>query len=104
MKHTPGPWKLIDDDMDYIAITDAEQEFGVCRLELDAHIDRETMKADARLIVAAPEMFEALKVLETRPAGYLIEEDWKLIYSLIARVETHASKKSGDDDTGGLSF
>ncbi len=60
MKHTSGPWKIIDDNMEYIAITDLEQEFGICRLEEIASESRETMIANANLIAAAPEMLMAL--------------------------------------------
>jgi hypothetical protein len=60
-KHTPGPWKVIDDDMDYIAITDLEQECGICKLEEVASDSRETMVANANLILAAPAMKDALK-------------------------------------------
>ncbi len=58
---TPGPWKVIDFDDDYIAITDAEQQFGICRLEEDANESRPSMVANAHLLSAAPEMHAALK-------------------------------------------
>lgn len=59
MKHTPGPWKIIDHDMDYIAVTDEEQMFGICELREASNENRSAMIANANLIVVAPEMFLA---------------------------------------------
>lgn len=59
--HTPGPWKIIDWDEDYIAITDHVQDYGVCRLEEVSSETRAVMQANARLIAACPEMFAALE-------------------------------------------
>lgn len=64
MKHTPGPWRIIDHDEEYITITDAEQDFGVCKLEESASENREIMKANACLIAVAPEMLNLLIRLE----------------------------------------
>lgn len=87
MKHTPGPWRIIDHDEEYITITDAEQDFGVCKLEESASENREIMKANAHLISAAPEMLEIceliLKEWEAPTAGVQIGE-------LIARLSQYS--------------
>lgn len=61
VKNTPGPWKIIDDDMDYIAITDEEQNFGICRLDQVSSESREAMVANAHLISAALDLYCALE-------------------------------------------
>ncbi len=69
MKHTPGPWKVIDHDEEYISVTDEEQQFGICRIDENASESRSSMKANARLIAAAPEMYELLKKFAYGPAS-----------------------------------
>lgn len=92
---TPGPWKIIDHDEDYIAITDDEQMYGICKIEEDASENRSAMKANARLIAAAPELLEALKEtiawMNWDEAGW--EKDFVLkVRELIARAEGTSSK------------
>lgn len=64
-KHTPGPWKIIDHDEEYITVTDEEQNVGICIIEEDASESRQAMIANAHVIAAGPEMIEALKVAES---------------------------------------
>lgn len=68
MKHTPGPWRVIelknrfgvyDDDGESIAKVDGA--FGVAM---------ERRKADAHLIAAAPLMYEALAEIFDRNISY----------------------------------
>lgn len=79
-KHTPGPWhinchifeefhasptgrhlKIVSDNTERPdVITINAENFQVCRLDRKLNI-----KEDARLIAAAPEMYEACKILYT---------------------------------------
>lgn len=74
-QHTPGPWKnLLEAGVNYrgeghITITDKEQTFAICRLEEDSSESPAVMEANARLITAAPSLFNALEGFIT-----LIEE------------------------------
>ena len=87
-KHTPGPWYAGTK-----SVTASETEN---RLGLDVRIfggNRDDNKANARLIAAAPEMYETLKALiyelsENDEDG-LIEHTEKMIKarSLIAKIE-----------------
>lgn len=58
-KHTPGPWEYCENSWSTISIIGANQ-ITVCVLETDIADDLE-MRADARLIAAAPLMYEALE-------------------------------------------
>lgn len=90
--HTPGPWKLIDHDEDYIAITDEEQGFGVCKLEESASESREVMKANAHLIAAAPELLEALEcVLAIADRN---TKEFDMARAAIARATSRRGKKT----------
>lgn len=72
MTHTPGPWRIIDDmgTMDSIGIYGTKQnqlvaeirdpEYPVSQL-VKRGLEIEIMRANARLIAAAPEMFSLLK-------------------------------------------
>lgn len=77
-KATPGPWKAII-TQHITSITDAKDN----RISWDGLHDHQI--ANARLIAAAPELLDALKVAVTRL------KEWKLktgdIEELIAKVE-----------------
>lgn len=87
MKHSPGPWKLVDHDEEYIAITDELQDEGVCKVA--GTYKRETMEANARLIVAAPDMLKALEKLHAMYADFS-----RVTFDL---VETRSLLKSAID-------
>lgn len=85
-KHTPGPWKV------------TRNNTGV--RSVDAHVCRVWMLrnghgvANARLIAAAPDLLEALKILSDYPiaGGYALgpcisECDMKEIRAAIAKAE-----------------
>ena len=55
MTHTPGPWDYVEDGPDFLAIM-APGDFQVAAVGVD---DNST--ADARLIVAAPDLLAACK-------------------------------------------
>lgn len=80
MKHTPGPWKIIDHGEDTISITDAVQDEGVC--VVGSAYERTTIKANAKLIAAAPELLDALvNCLDMLEAG-----DREQVVALIAKA------------------
>jgi hypothetical protein len=54
-QHTPGPWKTNGDP--YVSTADGKRSIAFCDTR-HGHEDR----ANARLIAAAPELLEALKV------------------------------------------
>lgn len=64
MSHTPGPWKIIDDEYisfteDRIVITDDFQDFGICEVR---GAPRAHVRANALLISVAPELLTELKL------------------------------------------
>ncbi len=56
MKHTPGPWKVDDSRID-------DMNGGIGKAVAFADRRRVNYKANANLIAAAPEMYEALKAI-----------------------------------------
>lgn len=65
--HTPGPWGVIERNEHFLVIQDLEPKKGKGRVRLPTatvaacHVNAE---ANARLICAAPQMLEALKVAQ----------------------------------------
>jgi hypothetical protein len=59
-KHTPGPWKIEHDYKPYVI--NAGAGHTICAITGTAAI-RPEAEANARLIAAAPEMLEALKLV-----------------------------------------
>jgi hypothetical protein len=70
---TPGPWHLcFDDDADDIELSDASLN-RICEL---AHFGRRSTRlATAHLIAAAPDMFEALELVEPALVAAVAEAD-----------------------------
>lgn len=58
-RHTPGPWQIARDSYGVERIWDAELDCDVACCEGDGSIPREIRQANAQLIVAAPELFDA---------------------------------------------
>ena len=83
---TPGPWKIMNDKNGYPLIFNGVDGFNpICRLEHKAKFDRKI--ADANLIAAAPEMYEALQDLinqmnELSAYGDPLPDDSKAIKAL----------------------
>jgi len=86
MRHTPGPWKAIDDGEDYIVITDVGQNFGICRLEEISNESRKAMTSNARLIAAAPEMLELVHHLISFTVNAVSPDDFFEIREKCYRV------------------
>ena len=70
-KHTPGPWSVVEHDHAICIQTESpsKTKYGASRYAAIGGFDRndraqlEEARANARLIAAAPELLEALKVL-----------------------------------------
>ena len=61
MTHTPGPWEIAEDDANGQAVVRGEHtEIATCWHHCVGSLEIE-MRANARLISAAPELLEALK-------------------------------------------
>ena len=59
-RHTPGPWRAMPDG----AIQkDAAMPTGAAVIAYTRHADEKTMRANARLIAAAPDLLAALRLL-----------------------------------------
>lgn len=110
-KHTPGPWREMtmsrlelgakdvcphcmkpgNDKPGSITIVGGTKEtfFGVAQLQWCVIKDREKQEANARLIAAAPELLEALRmIIEEADGGWLKESKTaKLCLSAIAKAE-----------------
>lgn len=87
MSHTPAPWTLI---------RDPEPDDGPgCFYYLDGpetDYDGGFLAADARLIAAAPELLEALKVMLKSARPHPVEHPsmtraWRLAESVVAKAE-----------------
>jgi hypothetical protein len=96
--HTPGPWRLQEDDSSgrIVVVADrigliailAEHDFGIAESDQD--------DANARLIAAAPELLEALRLCAPRAfcvfPQHPIDEPcdgcrgWKLALAVIAKI------------------
>lgn len=91
MKHTPGPWPL-----DYWTVRRDPSHFGSASNvtsnfeKLSASVGGNTglreQEANARLIAAAPDMFEALANLENDDGKAMPPSAWKLVQDALAKA------------------
>lgn len=64
-KFTPGPWKVGRANQHLVMVADGRSVgLEICRAKAFVSEYREQSLANARLIAAAPEMYEALKLAE----------------------------------------
>ncbi len=71
-QHTPGPWKVAGDDINGQAIVRGEHvEVATCWHHCLGSLEIK-MRANARLIAAAPDLLEACQTLST----LLDTDDW----------------------------
>ncbi len=81
-KHTRGEWKAYPDGS-----IDVEVDGKVVHSYLDViSINDEALAANAKLIAAAPEMYELLKSLSYRTSG-MEQHEMLQIRELIARID-----------------
>lgn len=96
MSHTPGPWKEVRDCLnstDIRAKKDALVAYVVANEDGDNLTDED--HANARLISAAPDLLEALKVAHAQIIGFLNEGDFKRDVHWDASYIVDAIKKAG---------
>ena len=72
-KHTPGPWRLNSDAL-VCGNGDLMMSIAICYDKSSAAdgVSRDEMKANARLIAAAPELLDALQSLLARVSSDII--------------------------------
>ena len=63
-KHTPAPWTLEHGTTQLENIWDSQGQFKIASFIYSANGYDETANANARLIAAAPELLEALELLQ----------------------------------------
>ena len=84
MKHTPGPWKAeIKPSMGRLMIHGFDNN-AVCKMASVRSLEEN--KANACLIVAAPELLEACKNLEN-DNNAIPKHAWDMIQQAIAKAE-----------------
>ena len=93
MKHTRGPWKVLDHDEDHITITDAEQSYGICILNEGSSESRSAMVANAHLIAALPDMLVAL---ERARVFFTAVQESQMPSGLMVQIEQAIGKARGE--------
>lgn len=87
-QHVPTPWKIIDHDEDHISITDEEQMYGACRVELKAVENRKMMKATAAHIFKCVSLHDKLvDALEEAISCALSGSECSGYYDLLERAK-----------------
>ena len=81
-KFTKGPWKAINMSWEYSMIRD-EDAARIAQVFIRDEVDEETQdkfeeikEANANLIAAAPDMYEALKAYEKAEADIVLNANW----------------------------
>jgi len=86
-KHTAGPWTIDSDFIDYIV--DA-RGLNIAGVDISTFPPSEK-RANSQLIIAAPDMYKALKMAtEQHPGGgskYTSRETWDACIAAIAKAE-----------------
>ena len=88
-RHTPGPWKVHKNGRIVIAgglkIYQSSGPGGGQSVSVQTAFDNQ-LRANARLIAAAPEMFELLEDIDNL-IGEITEEAWQKLQGIIKRVK-----------------
>ena len=95
-KHTPGPWDadlldIRDWTFDIPVVRQADYGWRICAV---SGTNRQVGEANARLIAAAPELYEALEDILI-----LVDHD-ALPFDLLTRIRAVVAKASGDPQIG----
>ena len=99
-KHTPGPWVVDEANTNLVArLVDGVYEY-VCAVEPSSFSTREynneQEEADARLIAAAPELLEALKIARPYVSAALTETGSVDAYRAECQVDIAIAKATGE--------
>lgn len=81
-KHSPGPWRLDVDNLNVYSSGMVAQTYG--------HVHNGERAANARLIAAAPELLEALRICQQQlldKVPYFTNAERDTINSAIAKAE-----------------
>lgn len=94
--HTPGPWHIWANTI--VAPKHMNRPDGItpCIAEVWSHIEEiPEHKANARLIAAAPEMFELLKYIEEGIGfdSYPVQYIWRETMRLMKKIEGEKNDK-----------
>lgn len=81
-KHTPGPWGAIGADVKTAGPTSRV----ICWTGVATDIPLDEIRANARLIAAAPDMLQALRDIAAATTGYDSEEVIAEIQGICARI------------------
>jgi hypothetical protein len=110
MSITPGPWEMGPDEFGNLMIYREENGQEIATIYPDGYENEEMrigdedwedrMDADARLIVAAPEMVDLLDdaLLELSLASGILEPNNGHIEALIERINKLFQRLKGEDD------
>lgn len=87
MKHTPGPWHVVEDDDGRIRVCDGTTLYGMQgRITADV-----LLLADAKLIAAAPDLLAAChmarRACEAEGSGYEQDPLWCMLSNAIVKAE-----------------
>lgn len=91
--HTRGPWHVVEAKFSKNAMEVRADNRAIC--ELYKHWDEKIELANARLIAAAPEMLEALRLIENE--DIVVPANREIIKAAIAKA---TGKKECDDEDG----
>jgi hypothetical protein len=96
VSHTPGPWIVTEDS--YIRQAEGEKRLYIAALVDIPHRLEGKTEANARLIAAAPELLEALKVIANRlTKGPRHNGKSKVQQAITAVAEAAIAKATGGD-------
>ena len=80
--HTPGPWELVQ-ERDYLNLQEKDTNLVIAQFMVSSN-------EDARLIAAAPEMYEVLsELLETLELSkdYGFDDEYEKVRAILDKVE-----------------
>lgn len=85
-EHTPGPWSITSKPDDEYPVFDIGHQLSNGPFKGDVMIVCDTVEeANAHLIAAAPEMYEALKAIEAE--AHVNSTNYDLVIAAIAKAE-----------------
>ena len=91
-KHTPGPWGVVyKDKYGQLVVKDKHIEIATCWHHCVGEIEKE-MHANARLIAAAPDLLQALKIISIWAKNGSTEKDFDDIARLADETIKHGGK------------
>lgn len=74
-KHTPGPWQVTSLNLNTI-ITNPNESGRICTMNERSSYNDEERQANAKLIAAAPQLLEALKLVKTVLDKFTLILEW----------------------------